>query len=74
MRQGDGPGMSDQLGRREVADVGMQRPVVERLERGLRVDDPGSPENFARQVVADSFWYADNYADTLNRYTDLIAS
>lgn len=40
----------------------------------LRVDDPGSPENFARQVVADSFWYADNYADTLNRYTDLIAS
>ncbi|WP_119166728.1 ABC transporter substrate-binding protein [Algihabitans albus] len=40
----------------------------------LQVDDPGSPENYARQVAADAVWYADNYADALNRYTDLIAS
>lgn len=40
----------------------------------LRADDPGSPENFARQVAVDARWYAENYADVLNRYTDLIAS
>lgn len=40
----------------------------------LRVDDPGSPENFARQVAADAAWYAENYSEILNQYTDLIAS
>lgn len=40
----------------------------------LQVDDPGNPENFARQVAVDAQWYAANYGDVLNRYTDLIAS
>ena len=40
----------------------------------LRADDPGSPDNFARQIAVDATWYAENYADVLNRYTDLIAS
>ncbi len=40
----------------------------------LRADDPGNPENYAKQVAVDAAWYAENYADVLNRYTDLIAS
>ncbi len=44
------------------------------VPEALRADDPGSPENYARQMAADAFWYADHYAETLNRYTDLIAS
>jgi len=40
----------------------------------LQASDPGNPENFARQLAADSEWYAEHYAEVLNRYTDLIAS
>lgn len=40
----------------------------------MQVDDPGNPENYARQIAVDAGWYADNYAEVLNRYTDLIAS
>ena len=40
----------------------------------LRGDDPGNPENFARQLAADAAWYAEHYSEILNRYTDLIAS
>jgi putative spermidine/putrescine transport system substrate-binding protein len=40
----------------------------------LRADDPGNPDNFARQIASDAEWYAENYASVLNRYTDLIAS
>lgn len=40
----------------------------------LRADDPGNPENFARQVAADAAWYAEHYSEILNQYTDLIAS
>ncbi|MBV2143558.1 ABC transporter substrate-binding protein [Falsochrobactrum sp. TDYN1] len=40
----------------------------------MRADDPGNPENFARQVAADAAWYAEHYSEILNQYTDLIAS
>lgn len=40
----------------------------------LRADDPANPENYAKQVAVDAAWYAENYAEVLNRYTDLIAS
>ncbi|WP_272007516.1 extracellular solute-binding protein [Roseovarius sp. ZX-A-9] len=46
----------------------------EMVPEDLRADDPGNPENYAKQVAVDAAWYADNYADVLNRYTDLIAS
>lgn len=40
----------------------------------LKVNDCGSPENFAKQVAVDSEWYAEHYATALNRYMDAIAS
>lgn len=48
--------------------------AAEMVPEELRVDDPGSPDNYAKQVAVDAQWYAANYADVLNRYTDLIAS
>lgn len=48
--------------------------AAEMVPEDLRADDPGSPDNYARQVAVDAQWYAQNYADVLNRYTDLIAS
>jgi putative spermidine/putrescine transport system substrate-binding protein len=44
------------------------------VPKELQVDDPGNPENYARQIAVDAGWYAENYAEVLNRYTDLIAS
>lgn len=48
--------------------------AAEMIPEELRVDDPGSPDNYARQIAVDAEWYADNYGEVLNRYTDLIAS
>lgn len=40
----------------------------------LQPDDPGNPENYAKQIATDAAWYAEHYAALLNRYTDVIAS
>lgn len=48
--------------------------AAELVPEELRADDPGSPENYARQIAVDAEWYADHYSDVLNRYTDLISS
>ncbi len=39
----------------------------------LRALDPGSPENYARQIPADGEWYAEHSADVLNRYFEAIS-
>lgn len=40
----------------------------------LQPDDPGNPENYAKQIATDAAWYAEHYGTLLNRYTDVIAS
>ncbi|MET4071585.1 putative spermidine/putrescine transport system substrate-binding protein [Bradyrhizobium sp. S3.2.6] len=40
----------------------------------LQVQNPGSPENLARQVAVDAEWYARNYFEVQNRYLDALAS
>jgi len=39
----------------------------------LKVIDPGSPENYAKQVPADAEWYAANSATVLNQYLEAIS-
>ncbi|MBT56787.1 MAG: polyamine ABC transporter substrate-binding protein [Mameliella sp.] len=39
----------------------------------LKPLDPGSPENYAKQISADSEWYAENSAEVLNRYIETIS-
>ncbi|WP_157961767.1 ABC transporter substrate-binding protein [Acuticoccus kandeliae] len=39
----------------------------------LKPLDPGSPENYAKQIPADGEWYADNSATVLNRYIEAIS-
>lgn len=39
----------------------------------LKPLDPGSPENYAKQIPADGEWYADNSAEVLNRYIEAIS-
>lgn len=39
----------------------------------LKPLDPGSPENYAKQIRADGEWYAANSAAVLNRYIEAIA-
>ncbi|MCP1845807.1 putative spermidine/putrescine transport system substrate-binding protein [Bradyrhizobium sp. USDA 4524] len=40
----------------------------------LQQQNPGSPENLARQVATDAEWYARNYFEVQNRYLDALAS
>jgi len=40
----------------------------------LRHLDPGSPENYAKQVPADSEWYASNSEKVLNQFLEMISS
>lgn len=40
----------------------------------LRADNPGTPENWAKQCKVDPAWWAQNYDATLQRYTDLMSS
>ncbi|MGY3581669.1 putative spermidine/putrescine transport system substrate-binding protein [Bradyrhizobium sp. USDA 4341] len=40
----------------------------------LQAQNPGSPENLARQVAVDTEWYARNYFEVQNRYLDMLAS
>jgi len=44
------------------------------IPEAMQADDPGSPENLAKQIAIDAMWYADHYRDVLNEYTDLITS
>lgn len=39
----------------------------------MRRFDPGSPENYAKQIPADAEWYAKNSATVLNRYIEAIS-
>jgi putative spermidine/putrescine transport system substrate-binding protein len=39
----------------------------------LKPLDPGSPENYARQIPADAEWYAANSATVLNQYLEAIS-
>ena len=39
----------------------------------LKPLDPGSPENYARQIPADAEWYAANRATVLNQYLEAIS-
>ena len=39
----------------------------------MRALDPGSPENYARQNLADTEWYAVNSASVLNQYLEAIS-
>ncbi len=39
----------------------------------LKPLDPGSPENYAKQIPADGEWYAANSAEVLNRYIEAIS-
>jgi putative spermidine/putrescine transport system substrate-binding protein len=40
----------------------------------LKSLDPGSPENYAVQVLADADWYAANSATVLNQYLEMVSS
>ncbi|NEU98342.1 extracellular solute-binding protein [Bradyrhizobium uaiense] len=40
----------------------------------LQAQNPGSPENIARQIVVDAEWYARNYFEVQNRYLDVLAA
>lgn len=39
----------------------------------LKRFDPGSPENYAKQIPADAEWYAKNSATVLNRYIEAVS-
>lgn len=39
----------------------------------LKPLDPGSPENYAKQISADAEWYAANSTEVLNRYIEAIS-
>lgn len=40
----------------------------------LKSLDPGSPENYAKQIPADPDWYATNSETALNRYIEMVSS
>ena len=40
----------------------------------LKPLDPGSPENYAKEVLADPEWYAANSATALNQYLEMVSS
>lgn len=40
----------------------------------LQGQNPGSPENVARQIAVDAEWYAHNYFEAQNKYLDAIAT
>ncbi|MGY3597254.1 putative spermidine/putrescine transport system substrate-binding protein [Bradyrhizobium sp. USDA 4341] len=40
----------------------------------LQQQNPGSPENLARQVAVEAEWYARHYFEVQNRYLDVLAS
>lgn len=40
----------------------------------LQPQNPGSPENIARQVAVDAEWYARNYFEVQNKYLDALAT
>ncbi|MGO4714383.1 ABC transporter substrate-binding protein [Bradyrhizobium sp. 2TAF24] len=40
----------------------------------LQGQNPGSPENVARQIAVDAEWYARNYFEVQNKYLDVLAT
>lgn len=40
----------------------------------LKALDPGSPENYDREVLADATWYANNSEKVLNQYLEMVSS
>ncbi|CAE6851739.1 hypothetical protein R69746_07385 [Paraburkholderia aspalathi] len=44
------------------------------VPQALREDNPGTPENWARQCKINPEWWAQNYDATLQKYTDLMSS
>ena len=59
----------------ELTGNGTINPAAAELTPpGLQEIDPGYPSNFDMQVEADYDWYADNTADVLNRYIDLVST
>ncbi|EDT39004.1 ABC transporter substrate-binding protein [Burkholderia ambifaria] len=44
------------------------------VPQALRADNPGTPENWAKQCKVNPDWWAQHYEATLAQYTDLISS
>jgi putative spermidine/putrescine transport system substrate-binding protein len=55
--------------------MGPSNPAAEAIMPAeLKQYDPGSPENYAKQIPIDEHWYGANLAEAEPKYLDIISS